>query len=144
MAMKPRLGANPLTQGIFSKTEPTDAPVGEIEKNQGTPLARIKNQETEGPTTKKEVSRKKNQEFLGEGRREKVNLQIPGALNDWLDDLIKADKRQHGRKIPKQVWVQGAIELMQAMPVDWREVKDEGQLREALMGLAGKVAAERG
>lgn len=124
-----KLGANPLSQGIFSKTTP--APQAEE--------PRKKNQETQESSKKKPERRKKNQEFLRDDAREKVNLQIPVGLNDWLDDLIKAGKRQHGRKIPKQVWLQGALELMQAMPVDWGKIRDEGQLREVLLGLVAKV-----
>ncbi len=124
-----KLGSNPLSQGIFSKTTPAIAQSQESRK---------KNQDTEKPRQKKQEQRKKNQEFLQDGPREKVNLQIPVGLNDWLDDLIKAGKRQHGRKIPKQIWLQGALELMQAMPVDWRGIRDEGELKDTLLGLVEK------
>ena len=119
--MSSKLGTNPLSKGIFSKTTSTAPQIQETRE-------------------KKTERRKKNQDFLRDDAREKVNLQIPVGLNDWLDDLIKAGKRQHGRKIPKQVWLQGALELMQAMPVEWGEIKDEGQLREVLLSLVAKVA----
>lgn len=113
-----KLGTNPLSQGIFSKTTPAVA----------------KSQESR----KKNPERRKKNQFLEDGPREKLNLQIPVSMNDWLDNLIKAGKRQHGRKIPKQIWLQGALELMQAMPVKWGEIKDEGELREVLSGLVKK------
>jgi hypothetical protein len=63
---------------------------------------------------------------------DKVTLRMPIELNDWLDDLLKQGKRKHGQKIPKEVWVQAAIELLRVMPVDWSEVQSIDQMREKL------------
>jgi hypothetical protein len=48
---------------------------------------------------------------LNKGDRESVNLRHQFELNDWLNELLKKGKRQHGSKIPKEVWVQAALEL---------------------------------
>src|SRR4028118_584591 len=115
------LGDNPLSQGIFSKTEtgtPTEAPVSENQE------ARLKNQESR---------------FLGKGKREAVNLRLSLELNDWLNELLKVGKRRHGSKIPKEVWVQAALELFKAMPVNWEEVDSEESLREALLNLESRI-----
>jgi len=66
--------------------------------------------------TKKPENRFKKPEtsFLkeqAEEEREKVSLTLPPELNDWLDDLVKKGRRNHGQKIPKQIWVQAAIAL---------------------------------
>lgn len=63
---------------------------------------------------------------------DKVTLRIPIELNDWLDSLLKQGKRKHGQKIPKEVWVQAALELLRSMPVDWAEVQSIDQMREQL------------
>ena len=133
MAMKPKLGANPLTQGIFSKTEPLqERPEGETSRDPEIPIARIKNQDI-GKST-----------FGARGaeRREKVNLRLPVKLNDWLDELLKAGKRRHGRKIAKEVWVQAALEFMQAMPVTWKDIEGEDDLRQNLQNLVSRIKKE--
>ncbi|MBD1835274.1 hypothetical protein H6F61_21965 [Cyanobacteria bacterium FACHB-472] len=120
---KPRsvLGDNPLSQGIFSKTEteaPTQAPVRENQE------PRIENQESR---------------FLEKGEREAVNLRLPLELNDWLNELLKQGKRRHGSKIPKEVWLQAALELFKAMPVNWEEIDSEESLRETLLNLESRI-----
>jgi len=115
------LGDNPLSQGIFSKTEtgtPTEAPVSQNQE------ARLKNQESR---------------FLKKGEREAVNLRLPIELNDWLNELLKQGKRRHGSKIPKEVWLQAALELFTAMPVNWEEVGSEESLREQLLNLESRI-----
>ena len=115
------LGDNPLSQGIFSKTEtgtPTEAPVSENQE------ARLKNQESR---------------FLGKGKREAVNLRLSLELNDWLNELLKVGKRRHGSKIPKEVWLQAALELFRAMPVNWEEIDSEDSLRETLHFLESRI-----
>lgn len=122
---KSALGKNPLHQGIFTQTEES------IDKNQEK---RIKKKES---FMKKEESIEKNQDisFLNDDQKEKVNLALPIALNDWLDDLMKKGKRAHGHKILKSVWMQAALELFRSMPVDWTEVESVDQLREELKNL---------
>ncbi len=115
------LGDNPLSQGIFSKTEtgtPTQAPVPENQE------PRIENQESR---------------FLEKGEREAVNLRLPLELNDWLNELLKVGKRRHGSKIPKEVWVQAALELFKAMPVNWEEIDSEESLLETLRNLESRI-----
>ena len=69
-----------------------------------------------------------------QGSREldKSTLRISIELNDWLDSLLKQGKRRHGQKIPKEIWVQAALELLRSMPVDWTEVQTLEQMREKL------------
>jgi len=115
------LGDNPLSQGIFSKTE-TKTP-------------------TQTPEPKTEEPRLKNQEsrFLEKGEREAVNLRLPIELNDWLNELLKVGKRRHGSKVPKEVWVQAALELFKAMPVNWEEVDSEESLRQTLLNIESRI-----
>lgn len=122
------LGDNPLSQGIFSKTETETPSLPPEPKNQE---ARIKNKE----------SRVKNQEsrFLEKGEREAVNLRLPIELNDWLNELLKVGKRRHGSKVPKEVWVQAALELFKAMPVNWEEIDSFESLRETLFFLESRI-----
>lgn len=108
------LGDNPLSQGIFSKTET------------GTP--------TQVPVPENQESR-----FLEKGEREAVNLRLPLELNDWLNELLKQGKRRHGSKIPKEVWLQAALELFRAMPVNWEEIDSEESLRETLLNLESRI-----
>ncbi len=122
------LGNNPLSQGIFSKTAPESSLPGE-------PTNHLE------PESKNQESTLKNKEsrFLEKGEREAVNLRLPIELNDWLNDLLKQGKRKHGSKIPKEVWVQAALELLRAMPVNWEEVDSEKSLREILLSLESRI-----
>lgn len=108
------LGANPLAKGVFNKTEVETQPIKEI----------INNQESR---------------FLIKGDREAVNLRLPIELNDWLNDLLKKGKRKHGAKVPKEVWVQAALELFKAMPVNWEEIDSEENLQSALLNLETRI-----
>jgi hypothetical protein len=122
------LGDNPLSQGIFSKTQtetPTQPPEPKIQE------PRIENQE---PRIENQESR-----FLEKGEREAVNLRLPIELNDWLNELLKVGKRRHGSKIPKEVWVQAALELFKAMPVNWEEIDSEESLRQTLLNLESRI-----
>ncbi len=115
------LGDNPLAQGIFNKTATESSP----------PV----------PSSQKQESTLKNKEsrFLDKGDREAVNLRLPIQLNDWLNDLLKQGKRKHGSKIPKEVWVQAALELLKAMPVNWEDIDSEESLREILLSLESRI-----
>jgi hypothetical protein len=68
-----------------------------------------------------------------------VNLRLPIELNDWLNELLKVGKRRHGSKIPKEVWVQAALELFKAMPVNWEEIDSEESLRQTLLNLESRI-----
>ena len=115
------LGDNRLSQGIFSKTQ-TETP-------------------TQPPEPNNQESRIENQEsiFLEKGEREAVNLRLPLELNDWLNELLKQGKRRHGSKIPKEVWLQAALELFRAMPVNWEEIDSFESLRETLLNLESRI-----
>ena len=122
------LGDNPLSQGIFSKTE-TETPAQPPEPK--TQEARIKNKES--------IVNNQESRFLEKGEREAVNLRLPIELNDWLNELLKVGKRRHGSKVPKEVWVQAALELFKAMPVNWEEIDSFESLRETLFFLESRI-----
>ena len=123
------LGNNPLNQGIFTKTE---------DKTEATQAPET----IEKPSIQvKQESRKKNKDsrFLKDSRDEKVNLRLSIKMNDWLDDLLKKGKRRHGQKIPKEIWVQAALELFKAMPTKWEDVESEEQLIQELLNLESRI-----
>ena len=129
------LGNNPLSQGIFTKTESSSSVsthVTTTEKSEASKVNQDKNSK---------VSRKKNQDsrFLKSVREEKVNLRLSIKINDWLDGLLKKGKRNHGQKIPKEVWVQAALELFQSMPVNWEEIDSEERLADELKKLESRI-----
>lgn len=68
-----------------------------------------------------------------------MNLRLPIDLNDWLNELLKKGKRRHGTKVPKEVWVQAALELFKAMPVNWEEIDSEESLRSVLLNLESRI-----
>ena len=136
------LGDNPLSQGIFSKTETETPSLPPEPKNQESRIknleSRIKNQDSKINNQEPII---KNQEyrFLEKGDREAVNLRLPIELNDWLNELLKVGKRRHGSKVPKEVWVQAALELFKAMPVNWEEIDSEESLREMLKNIESRL-----
>lgn len=120
---RPALGANPLSQGIFSKTaqsEPHGPSEQAVPAEAGMGVCNIQEPSFLNPESKD---------------REAVTLRLPTEINDWLDELLKQGKRKHGRKIPKEVWVQAALELLQAAPTDWATIASEDELRKALQKL---------
>jgi len=129
------LGGNPLSKGIFSKTEeiepqpaePTEIPTSLVEIQEST------------IEIKESLVNIQESRFLNKGGRESVNLRLPIELNDWLNDLLKKGKRKHGSKIPKEVWVQAAIELFRSMPMDWEEIDTEENLHSALFNLESRI-----
>ena len=143
------LGGNPLSKGIFSKTEEiepqpaqqTEIPTSLVEIQESivnTQESLIKIKE---PLINIQESTVNIQEsrFLSKGKRESVNLRLPIELNDWLNDLLKKGKRKHGSKIPKEVWVQAAIELFRSMPMDWEEIDTEENLHSTLLNLESRI-----
>ena len=106
------LGRDPLSKnlpkGIFSKTTDSEVSLEETV---------VESQETL---------------FLEDDEKEKVNIRLSIQINDWLDDLIKQGKRTHGRKIPKEIWVQAALELFQSLPIDWKSVDSVDSLKATL------------
>ncbi len=140
--VKPKvaLGNNPLSQGIFSKT--VESTVSPANTDETVEVASIVEAESKEP--KLQLASVDNQEsrFLIEEQKEKVNLRLSVELNDWLDDLLKKGKRQHGHKIAKEVWVQAALEFFRALPVDWQEIDSEESLRAALLMLESRIKNE--
>ena len=86
------------------------------------------------------VINKAETSFLNEEAVERVNLRLSVEINDWLDSLLKQGKRTHGRKIPKETWVQAALELFRALPVDWQAIDSEANLRQALVELESRIS----
>ena len=129
------LGGNPLSKGIFIKTEDVEPQPAESTE---IPTSIIEIQE---PLVNIQESIVNIQEsrFLNKGERESVNLRLPIDLNDWLNDLLKKGKRKHGSKIPKEVWVQAALELFRSMPLDWEEIDTEENLHSALLNLESRI-----
>lgn len=129
------LGNNPLSQGIFTKTEES------VEKTEKSELQPRPKAEKTSQNEESSISRVKNKDsrFLIDKREEKVNLRLSIKINDWLDALLKKGKRRHGQKIPKEVWVQAALELFKSMPVNWEDLESEEQLQEELKKLESRV-----
>ena len=126
-----------LSQGIFNKTvESTVSPTDTDETVEVASIVETGNQEP-----KLQPIEPNNQEsrFLSAQQKEKVNLRLSVELNDWLDDLLKKGKRQHGHKIAKEIWVQAALELFRALPVDWHEIDSEESLRATLLMLESRI-----
>jgi len=73
-----------------------------------------------------------NQDFLINEQKEKVNLRLSVELNDWLDNLLKKGKRQHGQDCQGGS-VQAALSCFRALPVNWQEIDSEESLRATLM-----------
>ena len=143
------LGGNPLSKGIFSKTEEiepqpaqqTEIPTSLVEIQESivnTQESLIKIKEPLINIQESTVDIKESR-FLSKGKRESVNLRLPLELNDWLNDLLKKGKRKHGSKIPKEVWVQAALELFRSMPMDWEEIDTEENLHSTLLNLESRI-----
>jgi hypothetical protein len=77
-------------------------------------------------------------EFLAgveDSNKESIGLQVTPEINDWLDKVVKASRRKHGKKLKKQVIIQAGVELLRAMPVDWTDIGDLDELRGKLSEL---------
>lgn len=144
------LGDNPLSQGIFSKTvddkpELSIQPPSDGSRNAGGRKTKMPERvpaSRQEPSTPQLTSAEQESVFLENvdtKDKEAVNLRLPIKLNDWLNELLKKGKRKHGSKIPKEIWVQAAIELFQAMPVNWEEIKDVESLRRILNNLESSL-----
>jgi hypothetical protein len=133
---KVALGNNPLSQGIFSKRveSAVSADTDEIVE-----VASIVETQSKEPKLQQASADNLESRFLNDEQKEKVNLRLSVELNDWLDDLLKKGKRQHGHKIAKEVWVQAALEFFRALPVDWQEIDSEESLRATLLMLESRI-----
>lgn len=125
---KKALGENPLSKGIFTQTE--QEKVKESAESKVDDISRKKNQESRIKNL--ENLHPSSEPLLNDSQKEKVNLRLPTELNDWLDDLIKAGKRRNGQKIPKEIWMQAALELLRASLDNPDEISSIEELREAL------------
>lgn len=124
------LGINPLASypqasGIFQKTDPDS-------------LSLLKNQENRFQNTDS-INQNQESSFLVDQDKEKVNMRLPLELVDWLDELVKNGKRLHGQKIPKEIWIQAALELLRSAPVDWQQVDSIDSLRGHLESLSSQL-----
>lgn len=137
---KVALGNNPLSQGIFSKT--VESTVSSPDIDEAVEVASIVETESQEPKLEPADSNNQESRFLSNEQKEKVNLRLSVELNDWLDDLLKKGKRQHGHKIAKEIWVQAALELFRALPVDWHEIDSEESLRTTLLMLESRIKNE--
>ena len=129
------LGGNPLSKGIFSKTEEIEPQPAELTE---IPTSLVEIQESTIEIQESIVNIQESR-FLNKGERESVNLRLPIELNDWLNDLLKKGKRKHGSKIPKEVWMQAALELFRSMPMDWEEIDTEENLHSTLLNLESRI-----
>ena len=136
---KVALGNNPLSQGIFRKT--VESAVS-ADTDETVEVASIVETESQEPKLPPASANNLESRFLNEEQKEKVNLRLSVELNDWLDDLLKKGKRQHGHKIAKEVWVQAALEFFRALPVDWQEIDSEESLRAMLLMLESRIKNE--
>lgn len=161
--LRSALGNNPLSQGIFSKTEASEIPDTAALESQDSSLLNLDssdltsdlvlpalrspeplvessllNQESINLIQQSSINDQEDS-FLAQQPTERVNLRLSVEINDWLDDLLKQGKRKHGRKIPKEVWVQAALEFFRALPADWQAVDSEEHLREILLNLQSRI-----
>lgn len=143
------MGGNPLSQGLFSRTDADiEAKAPAVEKAEKIEEQPKQGEEKPSAKVAKLESRKKKLEnrFLEDiedGPKESIGLQVTAEVNDWLDDVVKVGRRKHGRKIPKQVWIQAGVELLRAMPVEWDEIGDLDELRGKLDDLSRIVSEQR-
>ncbi len=162
------LGSNPLSSGIFSKTD-SETETPEVKSQE----SRVESKESKSKRTESRHSRvggnksneSRNQEASAysqdslvktqESRLESVesrflnreqaelrgtNVRLPIELIDWVDDLVKQGSRDKNKsRIPKEVWFQAALELFQSMPVDWDDISDEEELRDTLERLESRL-----
>lgn len=145
MAMKKSkgLGSNPLSSGIFSRTDSQEkSPDVELDSQKSRkPEASVPTQEQ---TVNTQESRVKSVEsrFLNREQAELkgTNVRLPIELIDWVDELVKQGSRDKSKsRIPKEVWFQAALELFQAMPVDWDDISDEDELKDKLKSLESRI-----
>ena len=152
--MNSRLGANPLTSSIFSKTAPEELkteeelkkvePLKEVETGKqnpenGTPKQEDLKQKVEPVIqqaesgNQKEYSVEKVHSFASsEVVYDKVTVRLPLELNDWLDEMVRKTKRSNGSKIKKEVFIQIALEALKEKEIDWTSIKDEHDLKRVL------------
>ena len=139
------MGGNPLSQSLFSRTDAESAtPVTPaIEVAPETPKRERKQESTKVNKVDSKIKNLENRflENIETSPKESIGLHVTAEINDWLDNVVKVGRRKHGKKIPKQVWIQSGIELLRAMPIEWAEISDLDELRSTLDKLS-KAARE--
>lgn len=133
---KVALGNNPLSQGIFSRTVESKV---SVDTDETVEVASIVETQSKEPKLQPASANIQESRIKNDEQKEKINLRLSVELNDWLDDLLKKGKRQHGHKIAKEVWVQAALEFFRALPVDWQEIDSEESLRATLLMLESRI-----
>ena len=137
------MGGNPLSQSLFSRTD-TESATSAVEVIPEEP----KQEKKQAPSKAKKLESKNKKienrflEDMETSSKESIGLQVTTEINDWLDGVVKAGRRKHGKKIPKQVWIQAGVELLRSMPVEWTEISDLDELRRVLDSLS-KAAKEQ-
>ena len=131
----------PSTESQESKVKSQESRIENQEFSSKNKESRVKTQDSR---VKTQESRVENQEsrFLNREQAELkgTNVRLPIELIDWVDDLVKQGSRDKNKsRIPKEVWFQAALELFQAMPVDWDDISDEDELRDALKSLESRI-----
>ncbi|MGL5806013.1 MAG: hypothetical protein ACRC11_11325 [Xenococcaceae cyanobacterium] len=141
---KKSLGNNPLLvsdlpKSIFSKTEVDEtAEINDCDTEVSEASAKPDNT-IESRINNIDSRKEQKSEFLGDREKERLNLRLPIDLNDWLDDLVKKGKRNHGRKIPKEVLMQAALEFFQRLPIEWENIRDIEDLRSTLNNIESRI-----
>ena len=133
--MSSRLGANPLTSSIFSKTSPEELKAEEEELKKVEPLKEVETgkQNPENGKPKQEDLKQKVEPLIQQAESgnqkeysvekvhsfassetvyDKVTVRLPLELNDWLDEMVRKTKRSNGSKIKKEVFIQIALEAL--------------------------------
>ncbi len=131
------LGQNPLASGIFSKT--IESSVENLESNVKSLDSRTRSSEA-SDTSLASINQESGFLIRSQSSLMACNVRLPETLIDWLDNLVKSSSRDRQRaRIPKEVWVQAALEYFKALPLDWNNIKDENDLRKKLEDLSKKV-----
>ena len=63
---------------------------------------------------------------------DQVNVRIPADLNDWLNEIVRFTKREHGTKIPKEILMEVAVEFLKSKNLNWSEIKTKEDISKQL------------
>ena len=139
---KTGLGESPLS--LFTPTSVLTEEVESAQRAKQTAQQMVvfeKSQEQSTNTLSNQRTTAKSAFLLGveSNHKESIGLQVTTEINDWLDQVVKAGRRKHGKKLQKQVIIQAGVELLRAMPVDWTDIVDLNELRATLEKLSTAV-----
>ena len=142
------LGNNPLSEGIFTKTEDSrvnskDSRVNSKDSRVNSKDSRV-NQVSSQETQHSEILGQESQ-FLSRRQEDLrgTNVRLPNTLIDWVDELVRKGSRSKEKsRIPKEIWFQAALELFHSMPVDWGEIINEEDLRSKLEELNSRINSQ--